>query len=68
MDTLKLQKYQRQGSLVDNNINSLDKVIKNKKAASGNTTLTNRGLTKSDKQFLEYFINDKPLSELLDKF
>lgn len=67
MDTLKLQKHQRQGSLADNNINSLDKVVK-KRTASGNTTLTNRGLIKSDKQFLEYFINDKPLSELLDKF
>lgn len=68
MDTLKLQKYQRQGSLTDNNINSLNKIIKNKKTASGNTTLTNKGLIKSDNQFLEYFINDKPLSELLDKF
>jgi len=68
MDILRLQKYQRKGTLVDKEINSLDKVVRKKKNIHGNTTLTDKGLIKSEKQFLEYFINDKPLSELLDNF
>lgn len=53
MDSLKLQKYQRPDSLADNTKKS------NKKP---------KGLVRSDKTFLEYFINDKPLSEQLDIF
>jgi hypothetical protein len=68
MDTLTLRKYHRQGSLVDKETNSLDKLAKKKKSFQGNTTLTDKGLIKSEKQFLEFFINDKPLSELLDNF
>lgn len=67
MDTLKLQKYKRPGSLADKTINSLGKAVKSKKGPSGNTTLTDKGLVRSYKPFLEYFINDKPLSEQLDK-
>ncbi|MBX3255400.1 MAG: hypothetical protein KF862_14760 [Chitinophagaceae bacterium] len=68
MDTLRLQKYQRQGSLIDKETNSLKKVSGKKNNFHGNTTLTNKGLVKSEAQFLEYFVNDKPLSELLDNF
>jgi hypothetical protein len=68
MDTLRLQKYNRQGSMVDNEINMLDKDLSSKKKLSGNVTLTQKGDIKTDKEFLEYFINDKPLSELLDQF
>lgn len=68
MDTLRLQKYRWQGALVEKHINSPEKIVKNKKILPGNTTLTDKGLVKSDKQFLEFFINNDPLSELLDKF
>ncbi|RXK62072.1 hypothetical protein ESA94_03410 [Lacibacter luteus] len=68
MDSLRLQKYNRQGSLIDKDINSLDKISRKGMHVSGNTKLTDKGLIKSEKQFLEYFINDKPLSELLDNF
>jgi hypothetical protein len=68
MDTLKLQKYNRHGAIVDNKINTLDKVLTSKKKFSGNVPLTQKGVIKTDKVFLEYFINDKPLSELLDEF
>ncbi|WP_165760170.1 hypothetical protein [Niastella populi] len=67
MGTLTLQKYQRLDSLADKSINSLGKAVKSKKKPLGNTTLTNKGFVRSQKPFLEYFINDKPLSEQLDK-
>jgi hypothetical protein len=34
----------------------------------GNTSLTEKGFIKSEREFLEFFINGKPLSELLDTF
>jgi hypothetical protein len=68
MDTLLLKKYQKQGSLVDADISSLKRLPKSKRQPTDNTTLTDKGLAKSEREFLEFFINDKPLSELLDKF
>lgn len=53
MDSLKLQKYQRPDT------------------PAGNTNKSNKkpqGVVRSDKLFLEYFINDIPLSEQLNKF
>lgn len=68
MDTLSLRKYRRQGSLVDKNVTALKQLSKSKRLPNGNTSLTDNGVVKSEREFLEFFINDKPLSELLDKF
>ena len=68
MDTLSLRKYLRKGSLVDRDTASLKQLAKSKRLPTGNTTLTNKGVEKIEREFLEFFVNDKPLSELLDKF
>lgn len=68
MDKLSLRKYHRSGSIADKHINSLQKLAKSKTLAGGNTTLTSDGLARSENTFLEFFINDQPLSKLLDKF
>lgn len=68
MDTLSLQKYHRQGSIAARDTASLGQVSKSKRLPTGNTTLTHKGLVKSEREFLEFFVNDKPLSELLNKF
>jgi hypothetical protein len=68
MDTLSLKKYYRQGALVDREINLLKQLSKSKRRQAGNTTLTHKGLVKSERDFLEFFVNGNPLSELLDKF
>jgi len=68
MDKLSLRKYFKQGSLVDNSINSLKPITKADQTHKGNTSLTNKGLIRSDKEFLEFFIDDRPLSSLLDTF
>jgi len=68
MDILTLKRYHRQSSVADKNINSLQKLQKSKKLPAGNTSLTNKGLVRFEREFLEFFINDQPLSEMLDKF
>lgn len=68
MDTLSIKKYHRQGSLVVKKINSVKRIANSYKLPKGNTTLTNKGLIKSEREFLEFFINDVPLTELLNKF
>ena len=68
MDKLSLGKYRRQGTLVDNTINSLKQLTTAKKTSKGNTSLTHKGLIKSNKEFLEFFIGDRPLSSLIDAF
>lgn len=68
MDTLSLRKYLRKGSLVDRDTTSLKQLSKSKRLPTGNTTLTDKGVVKSEREFLEFFVNDKPLSELLGKF
>ena len=68
MDTLSLRKYSRQASMADRDTASLRQLSKSKRLPTGNTTFTNKGLVKSEREFLEFFVNDKPLSELLDKF
>jgi hypothetical protein len=68
MDTLSLRKYSRESFLVDRNTASLKQLSKSKKLAAGNTSLTHEGLVKSERVFLEFFVNGVPLSELVDKF
>ena len=68
MDTLSLRKYRKQSSLVDRDVSSLKQLSKSKRLPAGNTTLTNKGLVKPEREFFEFFINDKPLSALLNKF
>lgn len=68
MDTLKLKKYSRPGSLVEGSINSRSKLVNSDRPLSGNTTLTSKGIVKSKREFLEFYVNDKPLSQMLDKF
>lgn len=68
MDTLSLRKYLRKGSLVDRDTASLKQLSKSKRLPTGNTTLSYKGVVKSEREFLEFFVNDKPLSEILDKF
>lgn len=68
MDVLKLKTYRRPASGEDSRINSLTKLVKTKKFVPGNTTLHGNGLIKKGIEFLEYFINDTPLSELLNRF
>ena len=68
MDKLSLRKYHRSSSIVDKNVNSLRKLAKSKRLATGNTSLTPDGLVRTEGTFLEFYINDEPLSKLLDKF
>ena len=56
MDTLSLKKYNRQSFLVDKDTVPLKQQSKSKRLPA-----------KSEKEFLEFCINDKPLSELLDE-
>lgn len=68
MDTLSLRKYRRQASIDDRDTAPLKQLTKSKRPPTDNTTLTDKGLVKSEREFLDFFVNDKPLSELLDKF
>jgi hypothetical protein len=68
MDTLSIKKYHRQGYIVDNEFNSLKRIKKADKLPKGNTTFSKKGLIKADRDFLEFFINDVPLTELLNEF
>ena len=67
MDTLTIKKYHRQGSEVEKRINALKVISKTEKLPKGNTSTWN-GSIKTDKEFFEFFINDVPLTELLNEF
>lgn len=68
MDTLSIKTYHRQGSVADKEINSVKRITKSVKLPKGNTTITNEGAIKTDSDFMEFFINDVPLTEILNKF
>lgn len=68
MDELTLRKFQRPGAIVDKKVSSLKKLVKSKSLPTGNTNLSSDGLAKTERTFLEFYINDEPLSKLLDKF
>ena len=68
MDTLSIKKYHRQGLVVDKKINSVKRLSKTDNLSKGNTSLTKSGSVKKDREFLEFYINDIPLSELLNSF
>ena len=68
MDTLSIKKYHRQGSVVDKEFNTLKSISKADKLLKGNKTLTSKGSITTDREFLEFFINDVPLTELLNEF
>jgi hypothetical protein len=68
MDTISLEKYRRPGSPVDRNTTSLQSLSPSKKLPAGNSTLTDNGLMKSEREFLEFYINGQPLSEQLNSF
>ena len=67
MDKLSLKKYHRQAATVDNDPKQLKKKSK-PKALVNHSSLPDKGLSKTSNDFLEFFVNDNPLSELLDKF
>lgn len=54
--------------LVDRNLTSLKQLPQSGRLPTGTTNLADKGLVKSERAFLEFFINDKPLSALLDEF
>ena len=68
MDTLSIKKYHRQGSVVDKKFDTLKSISKADKLSKGNKTLTSKGSITTDREFLEFFINDVPLTELLNEF
>jgi hypothetical protein len=68
MDTFSIKKYHRHGSVVDKEINSVKRITNSDKLPKGNSTLTNKCSIKTYREFLEFFINDVPLTELLNKF
>ena len=68
MDTLTIKKYHRHASLVDKKINSLKRLSKADNLPIGNISLTKSGSIKTDIEFLEFYINDTLLTELLNSF
>ncbi|MDF2188529.1 hypothetical protein [Paraflavitalea sp. CAU 1676] len=68
MDRIRLQTYSIHGSVADIKSNPLKKVASKKKVTSGHGAVTGSRPAKEDLRFLEYFINDFSLSELLDRF
>ena len=68
MDTLSIKKYHRHALVVDKKINSLKRLSKADNLPKGNTSLTKSGSIKTDREFLEFYINDTPLTELLNSF
>lgn len=52
----------------DKEVTTLDNLTNNKKGFQNNNSLNKKGIYKYKKEFIEFFINDKPLSELLDNF
>ncbi len=55
MDIIRIKKYRWHGPVIDRKVNSL------RKAAV-------KGIVKTEPEFLEYFVNEVPLSEQLNKF
>jgi hypothetical protein len=68
MDILRLQKYERRPLSNDKEVTPLKNLINNKKGFQSNNSLNDKGINKYKKEFTEFFINDKPLSKLLDNF
>lgn len=68
MDTLRLKRYQKPGSPAGKETNSPEKSAGKKKNFQDKTTSPDKGWMKFGTEFLEYFINDIPLSVLLDHF
>ena len=68
MDILSLKKYHREGFVVDKNISSLKRLSKVDNLPEGNRSLIKSCSVKSDREFFEFYINDRPLTELLNSF
>ena len=68
MDVIELKKYHRPGGLVDQQTTRPKGVLNKIKTAFCNTSQTKDGLIKRPTEFYEFFINDKPLSEILTEF
>ena len=68
MDTIELKKYQRTGGLVDEQTTRPKDLLNKIKITFGNATLTKEGFSKRQTEFYEFFINDKPLSDILTTF
>ena len=68
MDTLSIKKYHRHALVVDKKINSLKRLSKADNLPIGNISLTKSGSIKTDIEFLEFYINDTLLTELLNSF
>lgn len=68
MDIIELKKYHRTGGLVGEQTARPKDLLNKSKTNSGNVTLTRDGLSKRPTEFYEFFINGKPLSEILTEF
>lgn len=68
MDTLRLQKYERRQLSNDNEITPLVNVSNNKVGFKRNNSLNDKEQDRYKREFIEFFINDTPLSELLNNF
>ncbi len=68
MNILSIKKYYRKGSVVDEKFNNVKSIEKNDKFSKRNKTLSSESSIKADREFLEFFIDDVPLTELLNVF
>jgi hypothetical protein len=68
MDIIELKKYHRSGGLVDEQNTRPKDILSKIKTFTRNVTMTKEGQNKSPTEFYEFFINDKPLSEILTEF
>ena len=68
MDIIELKKYHRKCGLVDEQNTRPKDILSKPKTAFRNATLTKERLSEKPTEFYEFFINDKPLSEILTEF
>lgn len=68
MDIIELRKYHRAGGLAGEQSARPENLSNKIKSTLGNVTLTKDGLSKRPTEFYEFFINGKPLSEILTAF
>jgi hypothetical protein len=70
MDYLSLRKYRRLPSPVDRDINPPKKLtrLRSKRRPAMDIDFIHNGPMQTEREFVEFYINDVPLSELLDTF
>jgi|WetSurMetagenome_2_1015567.scaffolds.fasta_scaffold33537_3 hypothetical protein len=68
MDTIELKKYHRTGGLGAEQTTRPKDILSKIKTVFGNVTMTKEGQNKRPTEFYEFFINDRPFSEILTEF